>query len=111
MLSYTKIIIEDPVRQGLLYVGTENAIYVSFNDGDDWQPLQNNLPAAPVSGIVIQEHFNDLVRGHVRARVLDLRRPVADSAVDARGDGVGLAPVRTARRVPLPADHAAFDPL
>ena len=63
MLSYTKIIIEDPKRQGLLYAGTENAIYVSFDDGDNWQPLQNNLPAAPVSGIVIQEHFNDLVVG------------------------------------------------
>ncbi|MBT6374227.1 MAG: sialidase, partial [Gemmatimonadales bacterium] len=44
MLSYTKVIAEDPKRQGLLYVGTENAVYVSFNDGDDWQPLQNNLP-------------------------------------------------------------------
>lgn len=63
MLSYTKVIAEDPKRRGLLYVGTENAIYVSFNDGDDWQPLQNNLPAAPVSGIVVQEHFNDLVVG------------------------------------------------
>ena len=61
MLSYTKVVAEDPVRPGLLYVGTENAIYVSFDAGDNWQPLQNNLPAAPVSGIVIQEHFNDLV--------------------------------------------------
>ena len=47
----------------MLYLGTENAIYVSFNGGDDWQPLQNNLPHAPVSGIVVQEHFNDLVVG------------------------------------------------
>jgi photosystem II stability/assembly factor-like uncharacterized protein len=61
MLSYTKIIGEDPKRRGLLYLGTENAIYVSFDDGDHWQPLQNNLPHAPVSGIVVQEHFNDLV--------------------------------------------------
>ena len=61
MLSYTKVIAEDPVRQGLLYLGTENAIYVSFDDGDHWQSLQNDLPHAPVSGIVIQEHFNDLV--------------------------------------------------
>jgi len=61
MLSFTKVIAEDPVRQGLLYLGTENAIYVSFDDGDHWQPLQNNLPQAPVSGIVIQEHFHDLV--------------------------------------------------
>ena len=63
MLSYTKVIVEDPVRPELLYVGTENAIYVSFNAGDSWQPLQNNLPAAPVSGMVVQEHFGDLVVG------------------------------------------------
>ena len=61
MLSYARIICEDPVRRGLLYVGTENAIYVSFDDGENWQPLQNNLPHAPVSGITVQEHFNDLV--------------------------------------------------
>jgi len=61
MLSYAKVICEDPVRRGLLYLGTENAIYVSFDDGENWQPLQNNLPHAPVSGIVVQEHFNDLV--------------------------------------------------
>jgi hypothetical protein len=63
MLSYTKVIVEDPVRPGLLYLGTENGIYVSFDDGDHWQPLQNNLPHAPVSGIVVQEHFDDLVVG------------------------------------------------
>ena len=61
MISYAKVIAEDPVRKGLLYLGTESAIFVSFNDGDSWQPLQNNLPHAPVSGIVVQEHFSDLV--------------------------------------------------
>jgi hypothetical protein len=60
-LSYAKVIQEDPKRRGMLYVGTENAIYVSFDDGAHWQPLQNNLPHAPVSGIVVQEHFDDLV--------------------------------------------------
>ena len=63
MLSYVHWLEEDPVRQGLLYLGTENAIYVSFDDGDHWQPLQTNLPHAPVYGIVVQEHFNDLVIG------------------------------------------------
>ncbi|MSO83833.1 MAG: sialidase [Acidobacteria bacterium] len=61
MLSYAKVIYEDPVRRGMLYLGTENAIYLSFDAGDTWQPLQNDLPHAPVSGIVVQEHFNDLV--------------------------------------------------
>ena len=45
----------------MLYLGTENAIYVSFNAGENWLPLQSNLPHAPVSGIVVQQHFNDLV--------------------------------------------------
>ena len=61
MLSYVKVVYEDPERQGMLYAGTENAIYVSFDNGDHWQPLQNDLPHAPVSGIVVQEHFDDLV--------------------------------------------------
>jgi len=61
MLSYAKVICEDPVRRGLLYLGLENAIFVSFDDGERWLSLQNGLPHAPVSGIVVQEHFNDLV--------------------------------------------------
>jgi len=62
-LSYTRSILEDPGRRGLLYAGTENGLYVSFNDGDAWQPLQSNLPHAPVLWLTIQEHFNDLVVG------------------------------------------------
>ena len=61
MLSYAHCVREDPVREGLLYVGTENGIYVSYDDGANWQPLQNNLPHAPVYWITVQEHFNDLV--------------------------------------------------
>ena len=63
VLSYTRCIREDPLRQGLLYLGTENALYVSFNDGTSWIPLQTNLPHAPVHWMVVQEHFNDLVVG------------------------------------------------
>lgn len=61
VFSYCHWVHEDPVKPGLLYLGTENAIYVSFNDGVEWQPLQNNLPHAPVHHMVVQEHFNDLV--------------------------------------------------
>ncbi len=60
-LSYAHCIAEDPVRQGMLYLGTENALYVSFDDGENWQPLQLNLPHVPVYGITVQQHFNDLV--------------------------------------------------
>jgi photosystem II stability/assembly factor-like uncharacterized protein len=60
-LSYAHVVREDPVTRGLLYAGTENGLYVSWDDGAAWQPLQNNLPHAPVYWITVQEHFSDLV--------------------------------------------------
>jgi len=60
-LSYAHCVREDPVKRGLLYLGVENALYVSFDDGGKWQPLQNNLPHAPLHWITVQENFNDLV--------------------------------------------------
>ncbi|MFC1662330.1 WD40/YVTN/BNR-like repeat-containing protein, partial [Gemmatimonadota bacterium] len=63
VFSYVHVVREDPTREGLLYAGTENGLYVSFNDGQEWQPLQTNLPHAPVHWLVVQEHFNDLVVG------------------------------------------------
>jgi len=61
MLSYAHCIREDPVRRGLLYLGTENALYVSFDDGRNWQPLESGLPHAPVYWITPQARFHDLV--------------------------------------------------
>ena len=61
VFSYVHVVREDPVRMGLLYAGTENGLYVSFNDGGNWVPLQMNLPHAPVPWLTIQEHFSDLV--------------------------------------------------
>ena len=60
VLSYAHCIREDPVRRGLLYLGTENALYVSFDDGKNWEPLQSGLPHAPVYWIAVQERFHDL---------------------------------------------------
>ena len=71
--SYVHVVREDPVRRGLLYAGTENGVYVSFTDGERWQPLQANLPHAPVYWITVQEHFSDLVDRHLRSRILDSR--------------------------------------
>ncbi len=63
ILSYARNIREDPVREGLLYLGTENKLYISFDDGANWQIFMSNLPASPMYWIEIQEHFNDLVIG------------------------------------------------
>jgi photosystem II stability/assembly factor-like uncharacterized protein len=54
-----RVIREDPAREGLLYAGTEFGAFVSFNGGRNWQPLQQNLPATPVTDIRV--HRNDLV--------------------------------------------------
>jgi hypothetical protein len=62
-VNYARSIHEDPVRRGLLYLGTESTLYVSFNDGAAWQPLMTNLPHTPMYWLVVQEHFNDLVVG------------------------------------------------
>jgi len=52
---------EDPERRGLLYAGTERAVYVSFNDGDEWQPLRLNMPATSIRDLVV--HNDDIVVG------------------------------------------------
>jgi hypothetical protein len=54
-----RVVREDPDSEGLLYAGTEFGIFVSFDEGGRWQPLQQNLPATPVSDIRV--HRGDLV--------------------------------------------------
>src|SRR5881296_1281984 len=59
--SFVHAVCEDPVRRGLLYAGTENGLFVTFDDGARWLPLQTNLPHAPVVWITVQPKFHDLV--------------------------------------------------
>lgn len=54
-----RVIREDPLKEGVLYAGTEFGLFVSFNDGASWQPFQLNLPATPVTDIKL--HRNDLI--------------------------------------------------
>ena len=57
----SNVVREDPERKGLLFAGTEGSVYVSFNDGDDWQPLQLNLPHTSMRDLAI--HGDDLIVG------------------------------------------------
>jgi hypothetical protein len=97
MLSYAHCIREDPVRRSLLYVGTENGLYVSFDDGDKWEPLQGNLPHAPVYWMAIQEHFNDLVVGTYGRGfwILDDLTPIQQMNETVRDANASLFPPRT----------------
>ena len=53
--EFTRTIREDPSRKGLLYCGTETAIYVSFDDGGAWHKLRGNLPVVPIYDLVIKD--------------------------------------------------------
>lgn len=57
--TFVRVVREDNKRRGLLYAGTETGLYISWNDGRDWEPFQLNLPVVPINDLVI--HNNDLV--------------------------------------------------
>ena len=80
--------------QGLALCGTERAVYVSFNDGDDWQPLRLNMPATSIRDLVDPRRRSR--RRHARPIVLDSRRHHAAAATDARGRRVKRISVRSA---------------
>jgi len=52
---FTRVVREDPKRKGLLYAGTETGMYISFNEGQNWQPFQLNLPIVPVTDLAIKD--------------------------------------------------------
>ncbi len=56
--AFVNSVKEDPKAKGLLYAATELRVYVSFNDGEQWQPLQNNMPVTSIRDIVV--HGDDL---------------------------------------------------
>jgi photosystem II stability/assembly factor-like uncharacterized protein len=111
--SFVNAVREDPVRRGLLYAGTERGLYVSFDDGDHWQPLQMNLPVTSVRDIDV--HGQDVVIAtHGRAFwILDDVTPLRQ--VDARvaaGPAHLFAPASAVRvrpagftGTPLPKDE------
>src|SRR5947209_4443099 len=108
--SYVHCVREDPVRRGMLYAGTENGVWFSLDDGANWQPLENNLPHAPVSWLAVQPHFYDLVistygRGFWIlddvAALRNLDKPVASTARAA------MLPLRDAYRFRKVQNHHA----
>jgi photosystem II stability/assembly factor-like uncharacterized protein len=109
------VVREDPVRKGLLFAGTERAVFVSFNDGEDWQPLRLNMPATSIRDLVI--HGDDLVVGtHGRSFwILDDITPLRQIDDKVAAAEFHLFPVQAAYRVrwnlntdtPLPPDEPA----
>ncbi|WP_199708056.1 glycosyl hydrolase [Algoriphagus lacus] len=76
---FARAVREDLVKPGLLYLATEHGVYVSFNDGADWQSLQLNLPDTPIRDLVLKN--DDVVLGsHGRGFwILDDIRPLREA--------------------------------
>jgi len=113
--AYVRSVREDRVKKGLLFAGTELGAFFSINDGDSWQPLQNNLPASPVHDLVIKD--NDLVAAtHGRAFwILDDISPLRQLTDEIKSEPAHLFQPSTAMRIrasthgdtPLPPEEPA----
>ena len=91
---------EDPKKEGMLYLGVDNGLYISHDDGDNWMRLKNNLPPAPIYWLEIQERFDDLVigtygRGYY---ILDNISPLREYVDDTQDSDVHLFSLRQAYR-------------
>ena len=101
---------EDPKRKGLLYAGTELGVFVSFDDGAHWQPLQLNLPVTPIHDLVIKD--DDLVVAtHGRSFwVLDNLTPLRQLNAQSAGADVILYQPQTALRLHYPEEFDKRQP-
>ncbi|MGW8266799.1 MAG: VPS10 domain-containing protein [Longimicrobiales bacterium] len=91
--AYVHVVREDPTRRGLLYAGTQHGVYISYDDGASWQPLNPNLPDLPIVDLIVEG--NELV-------------------ISAHGRGFwvldNLAPLRQARGGLTDEDLVLFTP-
>ena len=109
--AFVHAVREDPKKAGLLYAGSELGVYVSFDSGAHWQPLQLNLPRSPVHDLVVKD--DDLVVGtHGRAFwVLDNLTPLRQlSAQSANSDFILYQP-ETALRLHYPEEFDKRQPV
>ncbi|HYM61792.1 MAG TPA: glycoside hydrolase [Thermoanaerobaculia bacterium] len=113
--TIVNVVREDPKRKGLLFAGTEQAVYVSFDDGDHWQPLRLNMPATSIRDLII--HNEDvIVATHGRGFwILDDIEPLRQlDAGTAKSDATLFKPARAWRfrwdkytDTPMPPDETA----
>ncbi|MDX1631045.1 MAG: glycosyl hydrolase [Thermoanaerobaculia bacterium] len=93
---FVRAVVEDPERKGLLYAGTEFGMYVSFDDGERWQPLQLDLPVTPITDLEVQR--GDLVVA-TQGRsywILDDLTPIRELTPEVLSSEAHLFPVRPA---------------
>jgi photosystem II stability/assembly factor-like uncharacterized protein len=109
--AYVHAVREDPKKRGLLYAGTETGMYVSFDDGAHWQPLQLNLPVTPIHDLVVKDD-DIVVATHGRSFwVLDDVTPLRQvTAQSAQMDALLYQP-QTALRLHYPTEMDKRQPV
>jgi photosystem II stability/assembly factor-like uncharacterized protein len=88
--TFVRVVREDPAQQGLLYAGTEAGMFVSYNDGGDWESLKLNLPAVPITDLDIR---HDTLVAATQGRAfwaLDDLFVVRQAGGGIKGDGIRL---------------------
>src|SRR5213075_784409 len=102
---------EDPKRKGLLYAGTELGVFVSFDDGAHWQPLQLNLPVSPIHDLVVKDD-DMVVATHGRSFwVLDDITPLRQLSGQSSKEDVMLYQPQTAVRLHYPEEFDKRQPV
>ncbi len=98
---FVRVVREDPNREGLLYAGTEFGMYISFDNGNNWQSFQLNLPVTPITDMLIKE--KDLVIS-TQGRsfwILDDLSPLYEMSQEMAAKPVHLFEPRTAYRTQM----------
>jgi len=111
--SFLNCVREDPARKGLLYACTETGVYVSFNDGEDWQSLQLNMPTVSIRDLVVQDRDLVIATFGRAFWILDDVSPLRQLDAQAESSDAWLFSPATAYRVrpgsdqgtPVPADE------
>jgi len=106
---YAQTVKEDPDKRGLLFCGTERAVYVSFDDGDNWQSLQLNLPATSMRDLAIKD--DDLIVATHGRGFWMIDDMTALRQLDAKSSGESAILFRPAASVSLPAPSEQGTPL
>lgn len=87
---FTRVLRADPVRKGLLYVGTESGMYLSFDDGASWNPFQLNLPLVPITDLALKDNNLVVATQGRSAWVIDDLTPLHQLVNDTRNKEVHL---------------------
>lgn len=96
---FTRVVRADPDREGLLYAGTESGMYISFDDGENWQPFQRNLPVVPITDLAIKDRDLIVATQGRSFWVLDDLTPLHHINASIASASLHLYPPRVAYRM------------